>query len=258
MFYWAFSTLFLYALLPSFVPFPLGIMDARQPLIVDNEGNVYVINGPYNVIQVFDEEGRFITRVKPNYAKFGSFVQFGPCLSIDYKGRIWFISHGVLERIIGNKSYLVPMKRVRCIPEGAPYCEEEEYDEDNFKLDGEGNLIITGPNRNPSEFYTIIKPGEYLFPACASTSTDGKPFIDRFGREWRRSLLPVPHIVVRKDGKVIRRIYGPWLLIPFTVPFPAGAIIIGTVYFAMKIYPKYCENGNKQENDESDEANTGY
>ncbi len=252
-----FCSLFLHALLPSFIPMPMGIMNSPQPIVVDEEGNVYVVNESYNVIQVYNEEGEFIMRVKQNETRFVGVVQ-GGCISIDYKGHIWFDSNHVFARIIDGVSYMVPMGRVKCVPEGSSYCQEGEYGEDNFRLDEDGNLIITEPNKNPKMSYSIIQRGEYLFPACVRRSPMGMPFIDRFGREWRRSLLPVPHIVVRKDGKMVRRIFGPWWLIPFNFPLPAYPIIIGMLYFLIKIRPRYCENGNKQGDDESDEANTGY
>ena len=217
--------------LPSFIPFPLAHLSPIQPLIVDLNNRVYVVSGPYNAILVFDNKGRFIARVIPRFT-FEPGISGHNCMAIDYKGRIWFMGERFISRIIDGVWYEWPRRRMQCVPEGASYC--DDYDIYNFKLDKNGEVIITEPKQTASKFYTIVKPGEYLCQLTLVNSLFNKKgyFIDREGREWHWRNFPISYIVIKKKGEVIKRFFGVWWLVPIAAPIP-WYVLFGFTFYHM-------------------------
>jgi len=234
-----------------FIPMPMGIFNNQQEVVVDLKGYVYVANTSYETIHVYDKKGNFIQRVKSTYSFF-LLGKGGVCLSVDYKGRVWLENAHTLRRIIYGYAYWVDKKRIPCIPEKAWYCDEP--DTENYKLDDNGELIITEPNRVQT-YNHVIRPGEYLFPGCLPYSPNHIPFVDKDGRVWRTKNFPLPHVVVKEKGKVIKRIYGSWWLIPVSFLSYHGLIMTAFVlYFLYRLSPRYCEGGEKKVEEDKGDA----
>ena len=202
----------------QYIPIPFTDLRTVQPIVVDFQGRVYVIDLVYSTMQVFNVEGKFLYRVR---TEFGFGYRGSSCLTIDYMGRIWLIgSYGGVSRVIDGKIYYVPAEKLKCAFsseqfEGKELC--KNYDTENIKLDKNGDLVITKANEYSSRHYSIVKPGEYLCPVKSKYGSYYGYFIDREGREWHTVNWLIPHITVKKDGKVIRRIYHLWWLYPFTI-----------------------------------------
>ncbi len=209
---------FLDLYISQYIPIPFTDLRTVQPIVVDFQGRVYVIDLVYSTMQVFNVEGKFLYRVR---TEFGFGYRGSSCLTIDYMGRIWLIgSYGGVSRVIDGKIYYVPAEKLKCAFsseqfEGKELC--KNYDTENIKLDKNGDLVITKANEYSSRHYSIVKPGEYLCPVKSKYGSYYGYFIDREGREWHTVNWLIPHITVKKDGKVIRRIYHLWWLYPFTI-----------------------------------------